>query len=55
MPTVRRFQMGLLVSRSSYSSTWPGIFSTKSASMSQKRSVASAITPPGRMYEVCMR
>ena len=55
IPIVRRLQIGLSVSSASYSSTLPGILCVKLSSISRKRGVASANTPPGRMYDVCIR
>ena len=49
MPIVRERQIGLFVSRASYSSTWPGMSRQNLSSISRKRGVESAITPPGRM------
>ena len=55
MPMVRVRKMGFIVRSDSYSSMFEGIVRTNLSSISKKRGVASAITPPGRMYEVCIR
>ena len=55
MPCVRLCQIGLWVSRASYSSMLEGISRMKASGISRNRSVASAISPPGLMYEVCIR
>ena len=54
MPIVLDRKIGFIVRRASYSSTLLGILSMKRSSISRKRGVASAITPPGRMYDVCI-
>ncbi len=49
MPIVRERQIGFIVSRSSYSSTCPGISRMNLSSISRNLGVESANTPPGRM------